>query len=200
MAKISLKETVPDSEIVRLGEIKNKPDYPFPDGKFGITGKYKDYSLLNKRIAYRTGTVEDGVNEGKVIEYEAWEDYPCYVSTLEGVFRSYAKILNLTEFKTKKMNGEIAELVAIHRNTNEIINKALGGIDDFMNGEQIEICSLADTKQKILNDIDELTQIKNSLKNKIDDIDKMYGEIKEKRKIIVNVDKSKKHKVVEEVE
>lgn len=194
----SLKETVSDNEIVRLGEIRNRPDYPFPDNEYGIAGKYKDYSLVNKRIAYRTGTVEDGVNVGKIIEYEVWEDYPCYVSTLEGIFKSYAKILNLTEFKTKKMNGEIAELVAIHRNTNEIINKALGGIDDFMNQEQGEICSLADTKQRLLSEISELKKIKESFVTIIKDVDNMYNEIKDKRKIIVDIDKPKSHKIKEE--
>jgi len=45
---LSLKDSVPDNEILRLGEIKNKPNYPFPDGEYGITGKYRDYSLVKK--------------------------------------------------------------------------------------------------------------------------------------------------------
>ena len=56
---VSLKDTVPDSEIVRLGEIKNEPNYQI-DNDYGIKGGYRDYSLVKKRIAYRTGTKEDG--------------------------------------------------------------------------------------------------------------------------------------------
>lgn len=196
----SLKETVKDNEIVRNGEVRNKPDYPFPDGLYGITGKYGDYSLVMKRIAYRTGTEEDEKDCGKVIEYEVWEDYPCYVSTLEGIFKSYARILNLSEFKAKKMKGEISELVEIHKKTYNTINKALSGIDGHLNHYQEEVCTLADTKQRLLNDISELTDIKNSLSKKIDDIDKMYAEIKEKRTIIVNVDKPKNHRIPKEKE
>jgi hypothetical protein len=195
---VSLKDTVPDSEIVRLGEIRNRPHYPFPDGLYGISGKYADFSLMCKRIAYRTGTEEDGVNCGKVIEYKMWEDYPCYISTLEGIFKAYAKILNLSEFKTKKMNGDIKELVEIHRKTQDTINKALSGIDKELNYYQEEICTLSDTKQRLLNDINDLKKIKEGIASKITDIDRMYEEIKDKRKIIVDVDKPKKHKIKEE--
>jgi hypothetical protein len=191
----NLKDSVPDSEIIRNGEVRNKPDYPFPDGLYGIKGKYADYSLVTKKLAYRTGTEEDGKYCGKVIEYELWEDYPCYVSTLEGIFKSYAKILNLSEFKTKKMMGDVSELVEIHKKTYDTINKALSGIDQYLSNEQNEICTLADTKQRLLNDIDDLTIIENNIRKKIVNIDRMYSEIKDKRKIIVEVDKPKKHKV-----
>ena len=195
MAKVNLKDTVPDSEIIRLGEITSEPKYKFPDGKFGITGKYKDYSLVEKRIAYRTGKENDGANCGKVIEYETWEDYPCYVSTLEGIFKSYASILNLTEFKAMKVNSSIGELVAIHKSTHDKINKALCGLDNFVTDTKEEICNLADTKQKLLVEINELKAIKSNMSNMIASIDKMYAEIKEKRKIIVDVDKPKKHRM-----
>jgi hypothetical protein len=198
MAKVSLKETVSDSEIVRLGEIRNKPDYPFPDGEYGITGKYADYSLVKKRIAYRTGTAEDGEYDGEVIEYEIWEDYPCYVSTLTGLFESYAKILNLTEFKTKKMKGEISELVAIHQKTHDMINAALKGYDEYLTKEQKEKCHKLDIIGSLEAYIDELKSNINTYRKYEADIERMYNEIKEKRKIIVEVDKPKKHKSKEE--
>lgn len=196
---VSLKDTVPDSEIVRKGEVRNEPNYIFPDGNFGITGKYADYSLVTKRIAYRTGTEDDKEDCGKVIEYTVWEDYPCYMSTIEGIFKSYAKINNLSEFKRKKLMTEMNELVNIHRSTDDKITKALGTLDTFIDRTQEEILSLADTKQKLLEDIKELTSIKYNLKTKIDDIDKMYADIKDKHKIIVeNMPKQKKHPIKEE--
>lgn len=194
---VSLRDSVKDSEIIRLGEVKNEPNYRI-DENYGISGGYADYSLVKKRMACRKGTEDDGVNFEKVIEYEMWEDYPCYMSTLEGIFKSYAKFLNLSEFKTKKMNGDINELVAIHRNTNDAINKALSGLDSYVSGDKEEICNLVDIKQKLLGEISDLKKLKLDLTNKLKDIDDMYAEIKDKRKIIVDIDKPKKHKIKEE--
>ena len=191
---ISLKDTVPDSEIVRNGEVKNPPNYQIDDN-YGITGGFRDYSLVKKRIAYRTGTKDDGANCNRIIEYEIWEDVPCYVSSFESIFNSYAKIINLTEFKTKKMKGNISELVEIHRNTQDMISKALNEIDTYISKEQGEICSLADTKQRLLNDIKELRQQKSEVIKILNDINKMHNEIKQARVIIVDRNKPKKHRV-----
>ena len=194
---VSLKDTVPDSEIVRLRKVKNPPNYQIDDD-YGITGGYADYALVKKRIAYRTGTEEDGVNCGRVIEYETWEDYPCYVSTLEGIFEAYARILNLTEFKKKKMKGNISELVEIHQRTHDMINEALKGIDTYLSKEQEEVCTLADTKQELLNDIKELRQQKSEVIKILNDINKMYNEIKQAKVIIVDRDKPKKRRIKED--
>lgn len=192
---VSLKDTVPDSEIVRLGEVKNYPNYPFPDGEYGITGKSSDYSLVKKRIAYRTGTEEDGQHIGKVIQYAVYEDVPCYSSDLENLFDGYARILNLTEFKQKKMKGDIKELVEINQRTHNMISEALKGIDTYLTQEQKEVCSLADTKQRLLNDINELKQQKNEIIKILNDINKIHNEIKQARTIIVDRDKPKKHRI-----
>ena len=191
---VSLKDTVPDNEIVRNGEVKNVPNYQIDDD-YAISGGYKDYSLVKKRIAYRTGTEDDGANCNRIIEYEIWEDVPCYVSSLESIFNSYAKIINLTEFKTKKMKGNISELVEIHRNTQDMISKALNEIDTYISKEQGEICSLADTKQRLLNDIKELQKQKNNITKILDDIYKMHKEVKKATAIIVDRNKPKKHRV-----
>ena len=191
---VSLKDTVPDSEIIRLGEVRNEPNYPIDDN-YGIAGGYDDYSLVKKRIAYRTGTEEDGINNKKIIEYEIWEDAPCYVSTLEAIFNAYAKKINLTEFKSKKMKGNISELVEIHRNTQNMISKALKGIDTYLSNEQTEVCQLADTKQRLLNDIEELQKQKNNITKILDDIDRMHKEVKKATAIIVDRDKPKKRRL-----
>lgn len=195
-----LKDSVPDSEIVRLGEVRNIPNYPFPDGNYGISGGYGDYSLVKKRIAYRTGTVEDGENLSKVIEYEIYEDIPCYLSTFEGVFDAYAKILNLTEFKKKKMKGEISELIEIHKNIQAIVKQALSGIDTYLTDEQKDLCSMADTKLKLQEKIDNLKSDLEKYKKIDKEIDNMYNTIKEKTTIIVNRDKPKNHRTKKEEE
>lgn len=191
---VSLKDTVPDSEIIRLGEVRNEPNYPIDDN-YGIAGGYDDYSLVKKRIAYRTGTKEDGQYESKIIEYAIYEDAPCYVSTFVDMFNAYAKKSNLTEFKTKKMKGDISELVEIQQHTQDKINKALKGIDAYLNKEQLEVCELADTKQRLLTDIEELKKQKSEVTKILHDINKMYKEIKEARTIIVDRDKPKNRRV-----
>lgn len=191
---VSLKDSVPDSEIVRNGEVKNPPNYQIDDN-YGITGGFRDYSLVKKRIAYRTGTEEDGDGCGKVIEYEVWDDVPCYVSSLESIFNSYAKIINLTEFKTKKMKGNISELVEIHRNTQDMISKALNEMDTYMNKEQTEVCQLADVKETLLNDIKELQKRKVDITKVLDDIDRMHKEVKKATSIIIDRNKPKKRRV-----
>ena len=192
---VSLKDTVPENEIVISDQIINEPNYTFPDGEYGILGKDRCYSLVKKRIAYRTGKEEDGINCGKVISYTIWEDAPCYTEDYVTLFDAYARILNLTEFKTKKIKGNISEVVEIHQRTNNMISKALKGIDTYMSKEQTEICSLADTKQRLLNDIKELQKQKNNITKILDDIDRMHKEVKKATAIIVDRDKPKKRKL-----
>lgn len=192
---VSLKDTVPENEIVISDQIINEPNYTFPDGEYGIVGKDRCYSLVKKRIAYRTGKEEDGINCGKVISYTIFEDAPCYTEDYVNLFDAYARILNLTEFKTKKIKGDISEVVEIHQRTNNMISEALKGIDTYLSKEQEEVCTLADTKQELLNDIKELRQQKSEVIKILNDINKMHNEIKQAKVIIVDRDKPKKRKL-----
>lgn len=185
----SLKDTVPESEIINSGEVRNEPNYILPDGNYGITGGYADYSLVKKRIAYRTGKKDDGGNQGKVIRYEAWEDASCYHADLVDIFKSYARILNLSEFKKKKMMSDINELVNIHQNTYDLINTALGSMCKPLSKEQEGVGLLLDIKQDLINEINESRErLKELHKLELD----VTRELKEARKIIVDVDKLKK--------
>jgi len=194
----TLKDTVPDNEIVRLGEVVNEPNYIFPDGNFGITGKYADYSLVEKKISYRTGKEDDGKYKDCVIEYTEWKDYPCYYSTITDIFKAYARINNLTAFKTKKLMSTVDELIEIHKNTYELIDKALGDYDMKLSNKQEETVRLADKKLELEDEIEQLRGRIDTYKKLDKEIDKMYNKIKEKTTIIVNRDKSKVHRVKEE--
>lgn len=200
MAKQSLKDTVPDNEIVRNGEVKNVPNYIFPDGEYAVTGKYRDYSLVTKRIAYRTGTEEDGVNNGKVIEYTTWEDYLCFSSTLEGIFDSYAKILKLSEFKKKKLMTDIKELIEINNKISDLITKTLSDYDKSFNKDQQETVELLDIKEHLKTSIDEANKTREELLKKNAEVDRLIETIKEKSVYIINRDKPKKHRDKKEEE
>jgi chromosome segregation ATPase len=94
---------------------------------------------------------------------------------------------------------QISELVAIDKSIDDKITKALGTLDTYVDRSQEEILTLADIKQRLLEDIKELRLTKNNMQTKINDIDKMYTEIKDKHKIIVeNMPKQKKHPIKEE--
>ena len=191
----SLKDSVKDSEIVRLGEVKNYPEYPFPDGLYGVTGGYADYALVKKKVSYRTGTIEDSINNGKVIEYDLWSDYPCYISELTGIMESYARILNLTEFKTKKMVGTVSELIEIQKKTSATINEALKGFDTPLNKEQREICELLDTKASLVEEIRVMKEAMAEFKKAKKDVDGYVDVIKEKYIYVMEKDKVKQHRV-----
>ena len=121
--KQSLAETVDDSEIVDSGEVVAEPNIII-DGEYGISGGYRDYALVVKKIAHRTGKVEDGENEGKVIRYTKWEDVS-YAGTIFECLRSYQDITNLTKIKALKNCKDYLELEKIYKETNARINQLL---------------------------------------------------------------------------
>ena len=69
MAVKRLTDGVDENDIVDLTDVEelNEPNILI-DEEFGITGKSYDYAVVQRKIAHRTGTVEDGVNNGKVIK------------------------------------------------------------------------------------------------------------------------------------
>lgn len=196
--KTLLKDTVPDNEIVRKGEVRNEPNFIFACGNYGIVGQYMDYSLVEKKLSYRTGKKEDGEDEGKVIEYIDWKDVPAYHSTLKGMFESYAKIKNLTEFKTKKLVEDISEIIEINKNTQKLIVETLNNYDNVLSKNGTETLTLMDKKELLKDEIREL-ELRIKKYTKLDkEIDNMYKQIKDKTTIIVNRDKPKKHRIKEE--
>jgi len=190
----SLKDSVKDSEIVRLGEIRNEPNYILDDD-YGISGGYADYSLVKKRVAYRTGTIVDGINCDKVIEYISYDDAPCYMPTITGIMESYARILNLSEFKTKKIMSSLGDLYAIQKNTASSISKALKGFDTPLNKTQNEVCELMDTKASLIEEIRLMKESMADFKKAKKDVDGYVEVIKEKYIYVMEKDKVKQHRV-----
>jgi phage-related minor tail protein len=109
--------------------------------------------------------------------------------------KSYAQILNLTEFKSKKMKGEISELVEIHKNTQDKISEALKGFSEYLTNEQRKTCELTDIIIKLESHIKQLESLFEKYIKIDKDIDKMHETIKQKTTIIVNRDKPKNHKM-----
>lgn len=99
---VSLLEVTPPDQIFDLGEELNKPEFIFPkDEEFGISGRYRDYALVQMKYAARTGKEEDGEYNGKVIKYKKWEDIN-YASTFWSAIKNYIDYKSLSEFKARK--------------------------------------------------------------------------------------------------
>lgn len=168
----SLVDTVSESEIVDLGEEINAPNIMIDD-EFGIEGKYADYALVQRKISYRTGKEEDGINKGKVIKYIRWEDIR-YSNTIFGCLKIYNKYVVLNKIKGLKKCTDFSEIINIYNETKDTIDKFLARYD--IGEEQEESAKLIDNimamnkkiekANEIFSMIDELEDIAKDKKRK----------------------------------
>jgi hypothetical protein len=190
--KQPLAETVKPEDIIISEEEQSPPNFIFSKApNYGISGKYGDYALVECKIAHRTGKKEDGENEGKVIRYRKWEDIN-YSSTFHGVFENLVCHLSLNKIKSKVKVTDMAEIKQIYLDIKDVIMKSLKD-ESVTTNQTKEICDLHDVKQKLENDIRELTQEKTKIIKIQEDIDKIYSEIKATRTLVMN--KPKKHRM-----
>ena len=182
--KQSLAETVDDSEIIDLGEVVGEPNILI-DNEYGISGGYRDYALVVKKIAHRTGKVEDGENEGKVIRYIKWDDV-LYCGTIFECLRSYQDVTNLSKTKALKNCKDYFEIEKIYKSTNATINSFLKHQD--MAEESKDIAKLLDTISQLQLELKRVHTI-------LAEADELHEKIKEKRQILINDTEPKKHRV-----
>ena len=170
----SLAETVDEKDIVDLKEELNAPNILIDD-EYGICENTLDYALVHKTIRYRTGTEEDGINNGKVLRYVSWE-YVNYAGSVMGILKNYFKVVELSSV-SKLTKANIKEVAIIHKQIQETIDKA------------IENMGLSKNEQYSLNLVDQINDMKSKLKRVdyvLKEADDLYDLIKEKRKIIVD--------------
>lgn len=187
MAKETLASTVNEEDIVDLGEEENAPNFLI-DENYGGLGRYGDIALVERKIAYRTGKAEDGINEGKVIRYIKWTNVEphTYGRTIFDVLNNYDKYVSHIKFKQLNKSQNFDDVKQIYLDTQSTIRQALKS-SQFTD----------DIKQQGTL-IDEIELLKSKLK-KVDSIlaeaDELHELIKNKRKIVINDTESKKHRV-----
>jgi len=181
----SLAETVDESEIVDLGEELNIPNIGITS-EFGIAGKYGDFALVQKKISHRTGTEEDGVNNGKVIRYRTWMEVNpfTYGKTVFDMFDNYFRYTTLYKIKKLKFAG-IEECKKIYTDVKNEIYKAIKG--NKIDNQVKEYCDLLDEISKLKVKVQEAYAV-------IDEADKLKELIRTKRAIIINDTEPKKHR------
>ena len=179
--KQSLADTVDESEIIESGEITSEPNILIDD-EWGIRGGYRDYALVTKKVAHRTGKAEDGENEGKVIRYEKWEDV-LYCGTIFECLRSYQDVTNLSKTKALKNCKDYFEIEKILKDTQATIRKALR---EWSMAKDNTECAM------LMDEIAELRKQLNDSKDLIKEVNEFKAWMKTKRaELFKNVEPTK---------
>ena len=191
MAKISLKDSVKEEEIIDLEEEINVPNILLegsPESGYGITGGYGDYSLVEKKIAYRSVKEEDNVDKKyKVIKYATWVDCPSYNSTLLECVNSWINKRNLTKIKALK-KANFSEVEKIYNYTRQVVKKAMESLSFSDNAKSSAVA--IDNYNTILKETEDIKSI-------IKEANQLHELIKEKRKILIADTEPKKHRLKE---
>ena len=189
----SLADSVPESEIINLGEEINPPNILIDDN-FGINGMFGDYALVKKGTSYRTGKEEDGINQGKVIRYTKWAvvETWCYGSTIFDILKNYTKYNNLCKTKALKKCKDFNEIEKIYIETNNTINNFLSNYTD-MNKKQSSMSELINSMNVLKKKLDEANKV-------LEEVDDLHELVKKKRRIIVKDTEPTKHRNKKEKE
>lgn len=191
MAKITLKDSVNEDEIIDLGEV-DVPNIVLEeksDSGYGIKGNYGDYSLVEKKISYRSVKEDDNVDKKyKVAKYITWLDVPSFHSTLIGCIDAWIDKRNLTRIKALK-KANFGEVEKICNETKKLVSDAMSKltVDDSLKQNAIQM----DNYNKLL----EATERSKSL---IRECEKFEELLKEKRRIVIKDTEPKKHRTPKE--
>lgn len=186
MAVKRLTDGVDENDIVDLTDVEelNAPNILI-DEEYGITGKYADYAVVQRKIANRTGKEEDGVNEGKVIRYIRWEDCK-YSSTISGCLEIYKRTSNLNKISKLKKCRDFAVIESILKETNDVVDNFLKNHND-LNNQQSQIADMMDTINELKSKIKEANKV-------FVLVAELHELVKAKRKIVIDDTEPKKPK------
>ena len=185
-------ETMDESEIVDMldnDDESAQPNFLITDDYGGIV-QQKDYALVKRVLANRTGTKTDGENEGKVIKYYKWQKI-AYVNSVFSVLQSYERVANAEKLRKLSMCKDYKIIGDIMRETQEEINnciRQLGMTDNMTNNA------------KMIDDLKLLHSKLNQVNKVLEEADEFHELIKEKRQILIKDIEPKKHRTPKEKE
>ena len=185
-------ETMDESEIVDMldnDDESAQPNFLITDDYGGIV-QQKDYALVKRVLASRTGTKADGENEGKVIKYYKWQKI-AYVNSVFSVLQSYERVANAEKLRKLSMCKDYKIIGDIMRETQEEINnciRQLGMTDNMTNNA------------KMIDDLKLLHSKLNQVNKVLEEADEFHELIKEKRQILIKDTEPKKHRTQKEKE
>ena len=181
------KETLNELEIV-ITDIETSPPNYLIDNEFGISGGYGDYSLVKRKIKTKTGTKEDGVNEGKTIQYIGWDTVSphSYGRTIFDILNNYAEYINLKKFKQLNKCTNFDEVKQIYLDTQSTVRKAM---------KSTQFSSDVRTQATLIDEIAELKAKLKEVNDVLAEADELRDLIKSKRRIIIGETEPKKHRL-----
>lgn len=194
MAKETLLSTVDPSEVVDLGEEINIPNFQI-DETYGIIVDEYNATLVERKIASRTGKEADGVNEGKVIRYISWTPVKAYIygRDIFGALENYSKYVTAKKISELNKCTNFNEVKQIYLDTQSTIRQAL---------ESSQFAD--DIKQKaiLVSEIEELKGMLNDARKVFGEVAELRQLVKDSRKIIVSdmENKPKQHRTPKEKE
>ena len=187
--KQTLADMVDESEIIISDEVVSEPNLMITED-YGISGGYRDYALVQRKIAHRTGKEEDGENCGKVIRYTKWEDVN-YAPTIFKCLQNYFDYVNLSKFKQLKFEQNFDKVREIYESTQSDIKKCL---KDISLSKATTLCGeLIDEIDKLKSELDESRAV-------IKEINDFREEFKKSRQILIKDTEPKKHRIPKEKE
>lgn len=155
---------------------------------YGVAADNNCYMLCERKKASRTIKNESGEPD-HVETYFLWNSFK-YLSTFKGTLECYLQI------KSRKLNARKLKTTTykdIIDNQNEIKNIIANALkSDGVNRDFVSFCDLVDKKKELLNDIQEVKNLKNQL---IDEVDSLMNLVKEKRRIIITNTEPTKHRL-----
>lgn len=186
MAKETLASTV-ELELVITDEEVNSPNYLI-DETYGISGGYGDFALVERKIKKRTGTVADGENFGKQIQYVGWDVVRPhgYGRTIFDILENYAEHINLKKFKQLNKCNDFNAVKQIYLDTQSTIRNAMKSTQ--FSSDIIEHGTL-------INEIAELKAKLKAINNVLAEADELREMVKEKRRIVIQETEPKKHRL-----
>lgn len=194
MAKETLLSTVDPSKVVDLGEEINIPNFQI-DETYGIVLDEFDSTLVERKIAHRTGKEADGVNEGKVIRYIAWTPVKAHIygRDIFGALENYSKYVTAKKISELKKCTNFNEVKQIYLDTQSTIRQAL---------ESSQLADDIKQKATLVREIEEVKGMMSDARKVFGEIAELRQLVKDSRKIIVSdmENKPKQHRIPKEKE
>ena len=188
MAVKRLTDGVDENDIVDLTDVEelNRPNMMI-DEDYAISGCYGDYALVQRKIAHRTGKVEDGVNNGKVIKYTTWITVQphSYGGTPFDILENYRDYVSLQRFKKLDKENDFGAIRKIYDDIGVTVAKFF---------KSTEFTKEIKQQGALINEITQLKEELSRIKSILKEADELHELVKAKRKIVIDDTEPKKPK------
>ena len=155
------------------------------DDEYGIACDQYCYMLCKKKRANRTIKDEDG-KPNHIESYWSWTPFK-YTNTFQSIMETYVEQKERGLNKRIVKSKDFKQIIETYNTIHKIISNSLDV--EGLNKSFLSVTSLLDQKEKLLQEISEVHELKEDL---LKEYNELQALIKEKRKIIVDKHTAKK--------